>query len=185
MKNHKRISKLLSLVLRHKPDKIGVSLDPAGWADVENLLTGLQEIFPDMTRDTLEWVVAKNDKQRFRFDASGERIRASQGHSVPVDLGLEACEPPEMLLHGTVSNCLESIFKEEGLIRGERHHVHLSEDVEKAEDVGSRRGKPVLLEVASGQMHADGYSFYQSDNGVWLTEQVPVRYLRRGERREN
>jgi putative RNA 2'-phosphotransferase len=171
-----KISKFLSLVLRHRPENIGLRLDPAGWTPVEELLAaGRSHGFP-ITRDELEAVVAGNDKQRFSFSDDGIRIRANQGHSVNVELGYHPIVPPEELYHGTVERFLTSILAG-GLARGKRHHVHLSSNIETAHKVGSRRGQPVILKVMSGRMHRDGYLFFCSQNGVWLTEKVPPEYL--------
>ncbi len=169
-------SKLLSLILRHKPQTIGIALDSAGWADVDELLALLPRAGVSMNRDQLRHIVESNDKQRFVFSDDGQRIRANQGHSLSVDLGLEPIEPPAVLFHGTARKSLESILRE-GLKRGQRQHVHLHTDRALAETVGRRHGQPVLLRVAAGQMWADGHAFFRSDNRVWLTEAVPVRYL--------
>ena len=169
-------SKFLSSVLRHNPGKIGIELDAAGWVDVDVLLTALKRRGRRIDRSRLDYVVANNNKKRFEFDESGTRIRASQGHSVPVDLGYAPSVPPETLYHGTATSSLDSIFSE-GLRPGSRHHVHLSVDVETATKVGSRHGKPAVLLVAAARMHEDGSEFFRSTNGVWLTEHVAPRYL--------
>jgi len=176
MKHDRKISKFLSLVLRHKPQTIGLELDPAGWAEVDDLLERLRTRFPAIDRSALERVVADNDKQRFRFDESGTRIRANQGHSLDIELQLDPVEPPETLLHGTVAKFLDAIMRE-GLNKGSRQHVHLTDNQQTAEKVGARRGKPVLLRVEAAAMHAQGHVFFLSDNGVWLTEHVPARFL--------
>jgi putative RNA 2'-phosphotransferase len=171
-----RLSKFMSLVLRHKPGKIGLTLDEQGWAEVDELVEKARKAGVPLTNDLLREVVEKNDKQRFKLSADGRRIRASQGHSIPVDLGLQPVTPPERLYHGTAERFLESIrFK--GLRPGSRQHVHLSPDVATAIKVGSRHGAPVVLVVRAGEMHRDGYVFYLSDNGIWLTVQVPPAYL--------
>lgn len=172
-----RISKKLSLHLRHAPSKIGIGLDSAGWVDVEVLLKALADNGFPVTRRELEHVVATNDKQRFAFDSTGTRIRASQGHSVAVDLELAAADPPPVLYHGTVERFLVPI-RREGLRPMNRHHVHLSATMDIANAVGARRGTPVLLRVDAAAMHADGYQFWRSANGVWLANSVPPRYLR-------
>lgn len=169
-------SKFLSSVLRHNPGKIGIELDAAGWVDVDVLLAALKRRGRRIDRSRLDYVVANNNKKRFEFDESGMRIRASQGHSVPVDLGYAPSVPPETLYHGTATSSLDSIFSE-GLRPGSRHHVHLSVDVETATKVGSRHGKPAVLLVAAARMHEDGREFFRSTNGVWLTEHVAPRYL--------
>jgi len=169
-------SKFLSLVLRHEPEKIGIALDAEGWVDVDVLLDACNERGPHITRELLDEIVATNDKKRFSFSPDGRRIRANQGHSVTVDLRLDPKEPPELLYHGTIADFLDSI-RHEGLQRGNRHHVHLSQDKKTADKVGQRRGKPVVLIIAAKRMHCEGYTFYQSDNGVWLTDGVPPEYL--------
>lgn len=169
-------SKLLSYVLRHRPDSIGLQLDPQGWAEVDDLLARLRARDETIDRALLERVVLENDKQRFAFSPDGERIRASQGHSVAVDLALVAQEPPPVLYHGTASRFLKSILAE-GLRAGARHHVHLSSETKTAVKVGMRYGFPVVLRVDAARMRADGALFYQSDNGVWLVDAVAPRYL--------
>ena len=170
-------SKFLSLILRHRPDVIGIELDAEGWVSVEDLLAACAQHGRAISREQLDAVVRTNDKQRFAFSADGNRIRANQGHSLPVDLGLVPVEPPELLYHGTVRRFLESI-RQEGLTKGNRHHVHLSPDVETATKVGQRRGRPVVLVIEAGRMFRDGHKFYQSENGVWLTDAVPPEYIR-------
>ena len=171
-----RDSKLLAGVLRHNPGKIGVELDAAGWVDVDVLLAALASHGRRVGRSRLDYVVEHNNKKRFEYDASGTRIRASQGHSVPVDLGYESRVPPETLYHGTATRSLDSIFSE-GLKPGRRHHVHLSVDIETAAKVGARHGKPAVLVVAAARMHEAGHEFFRSTNGVWLTEHVAPQYL--------
>lgn len=172
----KTISKFLSLVLRHSPEKIGLQLDVEGWADVDELIGKANRAQRTLNRTILEEIVYNNDKQRFAFNEDKSRIRANQCHSITVELKLEAQVPPEFLYHGTVAKFLEAI-KGEGLKKMNRHHVHLSKDREVAQLVGSRRGKPVILSIRAGQMHREGIPFYLSDNGVWLTDQVPVPYI--------
>lgn len=171
-----RISKYLSRHLRHDPGRIGLTLDPQGWTPVEDLLRAAAAHGFAFSRSELEQVVAGNDKQRFALDDTGDRMRAQQGHSVPVDLGLSAAEPPEWLYHGTTPRFLAAI-RADGLRPMSRHDVHLSPDRETAERVGARRGRPVVLPVAAGAMHRDGHVFRLSGNGVWLTESVPPRYV--------
>lgn len=170
------ISKLLSYVLRHRPDEAGLTLDEGGWVDVGKLLSGLSTLGTPLDRTTLERLVAVNDKRRFSFSPDGSRIRANQGHSAPVELGLPPLEPPPALFHGTADRFLPSIMAQ-GLVRGERHHVHLSADRDTARRVGERHGRPVVLRVGSGAMHRDGFPFRRSDNGVWLVSAVPPAYL--------
>lgn len=171
-------SKFLALVLRHNPGKIGITLDAAGWVPVDTLLAALRAHGRALTRDQLDRIVAENDKKRYEYDESGVRIRASQGHSVTVDLGYAPAEPPATLYHGTATSTVEAIFRE-GLKPGRRHHVHLSADPETATRVGARHGKPAVLMVDAARMRADGHLFYRSTNGVWLTEHVAPVYLTR------
>ncbi len=172
----KQLSKRLALHLRHEPASLGLTLESGGWVQVDDLLAALNHQGFAVTRAQLEEVVAKNDKQRFSFDPSGGRIRANQGHSVPVDLELQPLEPPAVLFHGTTSAALQSVLQT-GLQRMKRHHVHLSPDVETAHRVGSRHGKAVILRVNAGVMSKAGLVFYRSDNGVWLTDHVPGEFL--------
>lgn len=172
MKNLTKTSKYISLILRHKPETIGITLDPHGWADVDRLLAGV-----GISMEELEEIVSTDEKQRYSFNDDKTRIRANQGHSIQVDLELMEKEPPETLYHGTTGRFLGAIQKE-GLHRQSRQYVHLSGDLETALKVGSRRGKPVVLLVHAGEMYRDGYAFYQSENGVWLTNEVPVQYLK-------
>jgi putative RNA 2'-phosphotransferase len=173
-----RLSKYLAKYLRHAPHELGLTLQPGGWVLVDDLLAaGRRHGFP-ISYDDLVECVETNDKQRFGFDVSGEMNRANQGHSVEVDLQLDERQPPELLYHGTVERFLPSIL-EEGLKKGKRHHVHLSKDVETARKVGSRRGKPVILQVDAGRIHRDGHKFLLSPNGVWLTDSVAPVYLSR------
>lgn len=173
-----RISKRLSLHLRHAPERIGIRLGADGWVDVAELLAALREHGLDLTRAELDEVVARNDKRRFAFDSTGSRIRANQGHSVPVDLALAVATPPELLYHGTVERYLGEIMRS-GLRPMRRHHVHLSATEETAAAVGARRGEPVVLEVAAGSMVTAGHELRRSENGVWLTGHVPPAFLRR------
>ncbi|MFC0431316.1 RNA 2'-phosphotransferase [Kutzneria buriramensis] len=166
-----RLSKRLSRHLRHAPEEIGIQLTTDGWTDVAPLLAALR-----ITRDQLDHVVETNNKRRFAFDETGSRIRANQGHTVPVELDLPVETPPATLYHGTVAKFLDAIMAD-GLRPMSRHDVHLSPDVATAVKVGSRRGKPVVLAVDAGRMHADGHVFRLSANGVWFTEHVPAAYL--------
>lgn len=167
-----RVSRFLSLVLRHEPEKIGLKLDAAGWANVDALLAGCARHGIELSREQLDVIVARSDKQRFAFDQTGRRIRANQGHSVPVALGYPRATPPELLYHGTVTKFVAAILKN-GLLKGERHHVHLSADEATAWNVGRRRGAPVILVVRAGELHRAGSVFFQSANGVWLVDHVP------------
>ena len=171
------ISKQLSYVLRHRPDAIGITLDRAGWVAVDELLAALARHGTALGRAELEAIVDGSDKRRFALSPDGTRIRAQQGHSVPVDLGHAQAAPPATLYHGTVERFLPSI-RERGLVRGKRHHVHLSATAETATQVGVRRGRPVILEIDAAAMAADGHRFWITPNQVWLTDAVPPRYLR-------
>ncbi|MEW1772842.1 RNA 2'-phosphotransferase [Streptomyces sp. NPDC086777] len=170
-----KVSKYLSKHLRHQPERIGLSLDEAGWVEIDTLLAAAAAHGFPVSREELDHVVAANDKQRFAVE--GTRIRASQGHSIDVDLGLPPATPPPYLYHGTVARNLEAI-RRAGLAPMNRHDVHLSADRETATRVGARRGRPVVLSVDAAAMHRDGHVFHISANGVWLTRAVPPRYLR-------
>ncbi|TDD70338.1 RNA 2'-phosphotransferase [Actinomadura rubrisoli] len=170
-----KISKYLAKHLRHRPERIGLTLDPEGWADVDELLAAAARHRFPFTRDELEHVVAVNDKRRYALD--GNRVRAVQGHSVRVELNLPVAPPPDLLYHGTVERSLAAI-RDEGLRPMGRHDVHLSPDRETARRVGARRGVPVVLVVQAGRMAADGHEFRVSANGVWLVGSVPPEYLR-------
>jgi putative RNA 2'-phosphotransferase len=169
-------SKYLSLVLRHRPEVLGITLDAQGWTDVALLLERLHQNAIPIDQNKLAQIVATNSKKRFAFSDDGTKIRASQGHSVAVDLGYQPTMPPQVLYHGTGEKSLNSILKS-GLQKGERHHVHLSADVKTAIKVGQRHGKPVVLHVAAQQMQEEGFLFFISQNGVWLTDYVPAAYL--------
>jgi len=170
------ISKFLSLVLRHKPELIGLQLDRHGWADISSLIHAANQNGRSLDLELLIRVVHENDKQRFAISEDGMRIRASQGHSLGVDLLLEPRTPPELLYHGTIEQFLPSI-RERGLLAGARQHVHLSADVHTAEVVGRRRGEPVILVIAAAEMHREGNVFYLSQNGVWLVKHVPSSFI--------
>ena len=169
-------SRRLSMLLRHAPEKAGLTLGSGGWVAVEDLLTGSERMQAPLTREDLETIVANNDKKRFTFSDDGTRIRAAQGHSVTVDMDYTPVTPPNTLFHGTATRTLP-LIREGGLKAMSRQHVHLSADHETAVRVGKRHGSPVVLTVRSGTMHADGHDFYQAENGVWLTDAVPARYL--------
>ncbi|MFE1584476.1 RNA 2'-phosphotransferase [Streptomyces sp. NPDC058737] len=170
-----KVSKYLSKHLRHQPERIGLPLDEGGWVEIDTLIAAAAAHGFRVTRDELNHVVATNDKRRFAVD--GTRIRASQGHSIDVDLGLPSATPPPYLFHGTVARHLEAI-RTEGLRPMNRHDVHLSPDRATATRAGARRGRPVVLSVDAAAMHRDGHVFHVSANGVWLTKAVPSRYLR-------
>ncbi|WP_378176780.1 RNA 2'-phosphotransferase [Aquimarina sp. SS2-1] len=174
--NTKQISKFLSLILRHNPGKIGLELDENGWADVDELINKTNAYRNQLNLEIIKEVVATNDKKRFAFNEDETKIRANQGHSIQVDLEYTPIEPPEFLYHGTVGKFIEDI-RRKGLLKMSRHHVHLSEERETAMRVGSRRGVSIILTVRSGEMHRNGIEFYQSDNGVWLTDTVASEYI--------
>lgn len=168
----KNLSKYLSLILRHKPEIAGITLDANGWADINSLLAGAKINF-----ETLERIVRENDKQRFSFNADKTKIRANQGHSIKVDVELEEKVPPEFLFHGTIERNATSIERD-GILKGTRLYVHLSADVETAEKVAARRnGDKVIYKISAQIMNRDGYKFFQSKNGVWLTKFVPPKYF--------
>ncbi|MBW4569466.1 MAG: RNA 2'-phosphotransferase [Tolypothrix carrinoi HA7290-LM1] len=171
-----KISKYLSKHLRHQPERIGITLSPGGWVAVNKLLAACKKYQFPISRDELDLVVEYNDKQRFSFDSTGTLIRANQGHSVEVDLQLEAVVPPDVLYHGTGHKAVESILQT-GLCKMSRHHVHLSADIVTATAVGARHGKPIVFAVNTRAMYQAGYEFYCSDNNVWLVDNVPREYL--------
>lgn len=174
--NIKRMSKMMSLILRHNPGAINATLDENGWLSVETLIKGMNTKGLKINREILDEVVANNDKKRFAFSDDKEKIRASQGHSVKVDVELSEETPPEFLFHGTVDKFMSAI-REGGLKKMSRQHVHLSKDRETAVNVGGRRGKPIILTVRTGEMHREGFKFYLSANKVWLTDNVPTEYI--------
>ncbi|MGH2665521.1 RNA 2'-phosphotransferase [Flavobacterium sp.] len=175
-KNTKEISKFLSLVLRHSPQTIQLILDENGWAKVDELIEQCNKYQKVIDIELLQYVVENNDKKRFAFNDDKTKIRASQGHSIVVELELDEVIPTDLLFHGTVERFLDAIAKE-GLQKMERQHLHLSKDKETAIKVGSRRGKPVILTVKAKEMHDDGFKFYLSENKVWLTDHVPAKYI--------
>lgn len=171
-KTIKKTSKFLSYILRHNPDKLGLILDEQGWVSVEELLTKLNNV----SMEQLEYVVANNNKKRFAFNEDKTKIRANQGHSIKIDLAYSPIEPPEFLYHGTATKNITSIQKG-GIIKGSRHHVHLSADIDTATNVGQRHGKPIILMVQSKAMYEAGHEFFLSENGVWLTDFVPTAFI--------
>jgi putative RNA 2'-phosphotransferase len=175
-KNRTAASKFLSFVLRHEPQAIGVVLDAAGWVDADVLLQACAKHGRSLSRDELDEIVVTNPKQRFAFSEDGRRIRANQGHSTAVDLGHEPAEPPDILFHGTIRGLLP-VIRENGLLRMERHHVHLSADEATALAVGGRRGKPALLRIDARAMRNAGHLFFRTPNGVWLTDTVPSSFI--------
>ncbi|HEX2474926.1 MAG TPA: RNA 2'-phosphotransferase [Lacipirellulaceae bacterium] len=172
----KQISKSLCYVLRHRPDSVGIALGNGGWVAVDDLLAAFKRSGKPLTRDVLEVVVAENDKQRFEFSEDRSRIRARQGHSAKVDLKYQPATPPDVLYHGTATKNLDSIFQN-GLIKGRRHHVHMSTNRETMVQVAMRHGKPVVLAIDAKQMSVDGHEFFVTGNHVWLTEHVPQKYI--------
>ncbi len=177
MTNKTNLSRFIALILRHKPEAVGITLDEHGWASVSELLSGINASGNEIDMQTLEEIVAEDEKQRYSFNADKTKIRANQGHSVNVEVELKNAEPPEILFHGTGEKYVASI-KSEGLKPKSRLYVHLSKDRETAVKVGSRHGKPFVFEVNSGEMSRNGYEFFLSENGVWLTKIVPAEYLR-------
>lgn len=172
-----RAGRFISKILRHKPEIIGITLDEHGWANVDELIAGVNRTIP-MDMETLEEIVRTNNKQRYSFNEDKTLIRANQGHSVPVDVELTQAEPPEILYHGTAER-FTAVIDAEGLRPMSRLYVHLSKDAETAANVGSRHGKPVIYEVLAGEMRRRGFIFFLSVNGVWLTKEVPAEFLRR------
>jgi putative RNA 2'-phosphotransferase len=175
-KERNNISKFLSLVLRHKPDELGIKLDIEGWTNVDILLSTMQEKGINIDFESLSYLVDTNNKRRFAFSEDLTKIRANQGHSVEVNLNYEPTIPPEILFHGTASRFLESI-KEIGLNKQSRLHVHLSSNEETALKVGQRHGKPIILKIKAIEMYNNGFIFYLSENNVWLTNDIPLKYI--------
>ena len=176
--NLTNLSRYLSLILRHKPEAIDITLDKHGWANVHDLIAGIVKNNPGFNMEVLEEIVRTDNKQRYSFNPDKTLIRANQGHSIPVDVELSEVEPPELLFHGTGKKYVNSILQQ-GLIPKSRLYVHLSKDIDTAIKVGKRHGIEGVFQVATGQMCRDGYKFYLSVNGVWLTKEVPVKYLQR------
>lgn len=170
------ISKFICLILRHKPNTIGITLDRNGWANTQELLNGLNTAGKSINMEQLITLVNTDNKNRFSFNLDKSKIRANQGHSLSVDLGLTESVPPDLLYHGTSEKFIDSI-KQNGIQKRTRQHIHLSTDIEKAIAVGKRHGNPVVLKINTKQMFLDGYKFYLSENGVWLTDNVPYQYV--------
>jgi len=175
-KEQTTVSKLMSLALRHKPEKLGILLDQHGWAETNELINGINNKGYSVMLDDLEVIVKSNDKQRFKFNDDFTKIRANQGHSIAVNVELTESMPPDILYHGTSLRNLESI-QTNGILSQSRLHVHLSDNKETAKQVGSRHGKPIILVIDTKQMHADNLKFYLSENGVWLTDNIPSQYI--------
>lgn len=173
--NLTKVSRYISLILRHKPEEAGISLDEHGWANVDELIRGVSKEYP-INFDVLEEIVRTDDKQRYSFNEDRTLIRANQGHSIPVDVELEETQPPKYLYHGTGVKYMDSIWKD-GLIPKSRLYVHLSSDIPTAMDVGKRHGKPVIYRVRAKAMYNKGFKFYKSKNGVWLIKGVPTEFL--------
>ncbi len=177
-KYHTKLSRFLSLVLRHKPEEIGIKLDPNGWTNVTILISKMNSYGKNIDVETLEEILKTNNKKRFSFNEDKSLIRANQGHSIDIDLGYKTKIPPKKLFHGTAAKYVDSIYKT-GIKKKNRHHVHLSKDFKTALSVGQRHGKPVVFEILTGQMIKEGFEFYESENGVWLTDEVPVKFIRK------
>jgi len=174
------ISKFLSLVLRHQPETIDIQLDQNGWTDVKDLIEKANNYGIKFDREILNHIVATNPKKRFAYNDTFDKIRASQGHSVEIELGYTNQKPPEILFHGTAEKFVQSIL-DTGLEKGNRQQVHLSADVETAIKVGQRHGKPFVFKVLAEKMYNDNFEFFISDNGVWLTDNVPTKYLKQND----
>ncbi len=174
--NKKRIGKYVSLLLRHHPEKAGLTIDEHGWADVAELI---EKVHPQysLTEELLHELAYGPDKQRYEFSEDGKRVRALHGHSIKVDLGYEAVEPPAILYHGTAEKYRESIEKE-GLSKKSRQYVHLSDSIQRAAEVGRRHGKLIIYSIDSAAMHKEGFDFFHSASGVWLTDAVPIKYMK-------
>ncbi|NRT36070.1 putative RNA 2'-phosphotransferase [Clostridium beijerinckii] len=171
-----RISKFISLILRHKPEEIGLTLDEYGYINTSDLINGLNKKGHKVTISDIERIVAEDGKQRYSFDNDKTKIKANQGHSIKVNLELQAVEPPEVLYHGTATRFMDSICRE-GIKKQSRQYVHLSADIETATKVGKRHGELVIFKISSEQMNKDGYKFFLSENKVWLTDYVPAKYF--------
>ena len=176
MSQYEKESKFLALILRHKPEAAGISLDKHGWADVNKLIEGMKNKYPDFAYSTLLRIVLTDDKQRYSFNEDRTKIRANQGHSIQVDVELKETVPPDILYHGTAMKSFAKIMSE-GIKSMQRLHVHLSEDENKAVETGKRHGEPVVLIVNAKKMYEAGFKFYLSENNVWLTDFVPKEYI--------
>ena len=175
-KQSKTLSKFLSLILRHNPGKIGLSLDKNGWGDLSELIQNCKVSGKDISIEDIEYVVATNNKKRFEFDEDKRKIRACQGHSINIDLALDPTCPPDTLYHGTATETVEYI-KYDGILKMGRDYVHLTSDYQTAVNTGNRHGKPKVLLIDAKKMHKHGMEFFLANNGVWLTEFVPEEYI--------
>ena len=174
--NIEKLSKFISLILRHKPEEIGISLDDFGWAEVEDLINGINTSGRNIDMNILEEIVRTDNKQRYSFNEDKTKIRANQGHSIPVKVELKELAPPSTLYHGTATKSIEGI-KQLGIKSMSRLYVHLSKDFETAKQVGERHGECVVLVINAKRMYENGIKFYLSENGVWLTEYVDPKYI--------
>lgn len=168
--------KFIALILRHKPETIGITLNEHGWANVDELVAGIQKTRPEFDMEVLKEIVRTNNKRRYAFNEDHTKIRANQGHSIPMDVELREAVPPEILNHGTGERAVPSIL-EQGLLPGKRLYVHMSTDIQTVINVGKRHGKPFFFRIQARRMQEDGFRFYFSENGVWLTKIVPPAYL--------
>ena len=171
-----KMGRFISFILRHHPETIGISLDEYGWANVDELLSGINNSGRTIDMELLEEIVRTDQKQRYSFNEDKTLIRANQGHSISVDVELEEMQPPQVLYHGTASRFLDAIMQE-GLKPMSRLYVHLSKDIETAKVVGARHGAPIILKINTSQMQEDGMKFYLSKNGIWLTKNIPTKYI--------
>lgn len=174
--NTEKLSKFISLILRHKPEEIGITLDEHGWAKVEDLINGINKSGRHIDMDILEEIVKTDNKQRYSFNEDKTKIRANQGHSIPVTIEFKELEPPKTLYHGTATKSLAGIMQQ-GIKSMSRLYVHLSKDFETAKQVGTRHGECVVLVINAKRMYENGIKFYLSENGVWLTEYVDTKYI--------
>ena len=175
-KEIKRISKAMSLALRHRPEVFNLELDSQGWCNVEQLINNFNKKGYALNINLLQKVVEQNDKKRFAFNKANNKIRANQGHSISIELGYQPIQPPSILYHGTATKYLASI-RSQGLLKRQRHHVHLSHNYDTAVQVGNRHGTVVVLSIRAADMHRAGYQFFLSENEVWLTDHVPTDYI--------
>ncbi|EJX2602088.1 RNA 2'-phosphotransferase [Clostridioides difficile] len=176
MSKKDKLSIFISLILRHKPETIGIKLDDYGYADVNELIEKINNTGRNINIEILEQIVKEDNKQRYSFNEDRSKIRANQGHSINIDVELKELEPPEYLYHGTATRFLDNI-KNEGIIKQSRLYVHLSRDIDTAIKVGKRHGTPVILKINTGKMYENGYKFYLSENNVWLCEYIPFKYV--------